>query len=145
MEEVFLRYLSLLESLRKALEQLTELNQEKAEIVRKKDLVALDKCMQREQAMSMQLRSLEQKRGKLVAELGLQGTSLSGLADRCPESLRPQTRKTAAALKNQYELYQSAAGMARTRLERTLHQIQRITKGAENDITPPSSLTDVRV
>lgn len=144
MNETFIRYFGVLEQLSKVLGQLAALNQEKAATVRQKNLAALEDCMKREQALSLQLRSIDQKRDKLLNELGLHGVPLSGLEQRCPEDLRMQARKITETLRTQYGLYQSAAEAARAGLERNLHQIERANPGAENNVKPPVSLTDIR-
>lgn len=144
MDETFARYLSVLDQLSKVLGQLADLNQKKAETVRQQNLAVLEDCMKQEQVFSLQLRSIDQKREKLLTELGLHGVPLSGLEAHSPEKFRMQTRKTVENLRSQYGLYQSAAEVARARLERNLHQIERANPGTENDMKPPLSLTDIR-
>lgn len=133
MDSPFSAYLSLLQELNGHLEQLAQLAQQKAEAARQDDLMALDEVLKQEQAMSLTLRGLEQRRAKLVKELGLENTSLAQLPDKCPPELEPEARKTAEALRASYKIYRSCADMARNTLELTLHQIDKIVAAAGID------------
>lgn len=133
MDSPFSAYLSLLQELNGHLEQLAQLAQQKAEAARQDDLMALDEVLKQEQAMSLTLRGLEQRRAKLVKELGLENTSLAQLPDKCPPELEPEARKTAEALHASYKIYRSCADMARNTLELTLHQIDKIVAAAGID------------
>ena len=66
METHYPGYLALLEELRGSLDQLTGLAKEKIAAVLKDDLLALDEVLKQEQALSLSLRGLEQRRLKLV-------------------------------------------------------------------------------
>lgn len=133
MDSPFSAYLSLLQELNGHLEQLAQLAQQKAEAARQDDLMALDEVLKQEQAMSLTLRGLEQRRAKLVKELGLENTSLAQLPDKCPPELEPEARKTAETLRASYKIYRSCADMARNTLELTLHQIDKIVAAAGID------------
>ena len=65
MEEVFLSYLKLLQELSRDLDRLAQLEQQKSGTVRDNDLLALDEVLKQEQALSLSLRGLEIKRGRL--------------------------------------------------------------------------------
>ncbi len=133
----FPAYLSLLQELTGHLEQLTQLAQQKADVVRQDDLLGLDEVLKQEQVMSLTLRGLEQRRMKLVRELGLEGTSLMDLPSRCPDELEEQARKTAQDLRDSYKIYRSYADMARNTLELNLHQIEKVVAASGID---PSQL-----
>ena len=64
-------YQQLLEELGGELEQLITIQNQKIQAVRAHDLDQLNDCMKQEQAISLALRGLEQRRDKLVQELGL--------------------------------------------------------------------------
>ena len=82
---------SLLEKLGQTLDQLGGIEKEKTDAVRRDDLLKLDSCMKREQAVSMTLRTLEQKRAALLPALGVPTDStLSALPGYCPPQLRPR-------------------------------------------------------
>ena len=133
MSASFPAYLSLLQDLNGRLEQLAQLAQQKADAARQDDLIALDEVLKQEQAMSLTLRGLEQRRAKLVKELGLENTSLADLPEKCPPELEQEARKTAQELRSNYKIYRSCADMARTTLELTLHQIDKIVAAAGID------------
>ena len=119
-------YFLLLENLGRTLEQLTEIEREKTAAVRRDDLMGLDECMKREQAVSMSLRTVERKRAALLGALDVKQERLSALPERCPPQLRAKARKAAGELRAKYDVYRSAAGVARTTLECSLHQVEKM-------------------
>ena len=125
MEALFRSYLDVLRELSGVMERLTPLAQQKAEAVRASDLLALDEVLKQEQALSLNLRGLELKRLKLAPQLGLDNVPLTKLHEHCPAQLTDETRKTANALRESYEIYCGYANMARNTLELNLHQIDK--------------------
>lgn len=156
MEAPHISYLSLLGEISGNLEQLAALAREKAAAVRKDDLLALDQVLNQEQAMSLTFRGLEQKRLKLLKDLGWEQVPLSGLAEQYPIELRPQARQAVENLRTNYELYRAAAQAARNSLERTLRELDKLVAGmgggqlegagySPPDVQPPSNMkTDFR-
>ena len=133
MEEQFRAYLGVLRELSGVLDRLTPLALQKAEAARAGDLPAMDEVLKQEQALSLNLRGLELRRQKLASQLGLEGVPLSGLAERCPAVLADEARKTAAALRKSYEIYQSYSNLARSTLELNLHQIDKFLENSGVD------------
>ena len=126
MEQARQAYLSLLNELSGRLDQLSELARPKTQAGKKDDLTALDEALKQEQAMTLNLRGLEQKRLKAVSQLGLEGSSLSELASRYPDSMQIQARQTAEKLLRSYQEYRCAAEVARNTLELNLHEIEKV-------------------
>ncbi|MBQ2697722.1 MAG: flagellar export chaperone FlgN [Clostridia bacterium] len=118
--------LALLGEVGKTLDRLSDLAMVKVAAVRRDDLMALDEVLRQEQALALALRGLDQKRDKLLAALDLTGVPLSALADHCPKELQQQAREVAGRLRQQYELYQTRAEVARNTLEMNLHEIERV-------------------
>ena len=116
-------YIAFLGQLSETLDQLTAVEKEKTDAVRRDDLTALNECMKREQAMSLTLRSMDQKRMKLLKELGMETVTLANFSASCPEGLRPEARAATEKLRNSYAIYRSAADLSRHTLERSLRQI----------------------
>lgn len=149
-------YLALLDELGRSLEQLTQLAGEKNKAVLSDDLLALDEVMKQEQVISLSLRGLEQRRVKLLSQLGLTGVSLAGLANKYPAELRSQAKQTVDTLRSRYDIYRAASQSARTTLEINLHELEKIIaahgggshSGAgygSPDVQPPSNMkTDFR-
>lgn len=133
MERPYLPYLELLRELSGSLDRLAQLAQEKAETVRADDLLALDEVLKREQAMSLNLRGLELKRQKLVAQLGLDKVPLSQLPRHYPPELEGQARQTVDDVRHSYDMFRSYADMARSTLELNLHQIDKVLLDAGVD------------
>ena len=126
MYEAYREYFAFMDQLGRKLEELTALAREKTEAVRRDDLLAVDGCMKREQALSLSLRAMDRKREKLLERLGLRDVTLSGLAQGCPEDIRGEAKAAAERLRDRYTLYRSASDVARTTLECNLHQIERL-------------------
>ena len=99
MSAPFQDYLKLLRDVGKTLEQLAELNQQKAAAVHDHDLLKLDEALKQEQALGLNLRGLELRRLKLVPQLGLAGSTLSSLPSKCPPELEDETKKTVTGLR----------------------------------------------
>lgn len=133
METLFRSYFSMLRELSGTLDRLTPLAQQKADAVRRDDLLALDEVLKQEQALALNLRGLELKRMKLASQLELDSVPLSKLSEHCPPQLADEARKTAAALRDSYEIYRSYANMARNTLEINLHQIDKVLADAGVD------------
>ena len=129
--ELWRKYLALLDSLGGTLEELTGLEQEKARAVSQGDLPAVEEIMKREQVISLSLRGLDQKRDKMLAEMGLSGVPLRELAGRAPEGVFQQAKEAAERLRQRYDVFQSASQVARDTLEINLHAIEKMQKAQD--------------
>ena len=119
-------YFDFLGSLGDVLDELTGIAGEKLKAVRLDDLMWVNECMKREQALGLKLRSMDKKREQLLSELGLSGVPLSGLTAACPPEVRPQARDAAERLRGRYERYRATADKARNILETCLQEIERL-------------------
>lgn len=124
--DAHIEYLSLLGDLTRQLDRLAALAQQKVEAVRRSDLLALDEVLRQEQAISLALRGLEQRRLDLLKRLGLTQAPLEQLAQRYPAALQPQATQTITELRRCYGRYRTAAELARTTLEVHLHQVEQV-------------------
>lgn len=118
-------YLKLLSGLSHTLEQLAQVERDKNAAASQGDLVGVEASMKQEQVLSLSLRGCDQKRDKLLAELGLKGVTLSQLEDHSPPELRLETKRTVEELSRQYALFQAAEQVARNTLEINLREIER--------------------
>ena len=127
--------LTLFESLTDHLRQLTELAKRKTTAVRKNDLSELDNILKEEQAQSLALRGLEQKRVTLLKQFGLEDVPLTELSYKVPAELQQKTREATETLHREFSIYRSAAEVARNTLECNLHEIEKFlaAAGAAND------------
>ena len=123
-------YLTLLGKVTKALEELTAVGQDKIRAVNARDLPAVEQCMKKEQVCSLNLRGLDQKREKLLDQLGMRGIPLRGIMDHCPDGAEEETARAADALRRQYAVFQSASEASRSTLEIHLHVIEELQKQA---------------
>ena len=121
----------MLEKLSAQLNTLTELQKEKTAAVLRDDLLGVNDCMKREQVVSLTLRSMDIKRGKLYQELGLPQRPLSALPESCPPAHRPRARKLSEQVLENYQIYRSAAEVSRSTLEINLHQLEKLIGAAQ--------------
>ena len=133
MSELHRSYLQLLRELGESLEQLSGLALQKQERVREDDLTGLDAVLKQEQAMTLTLRGLEQRRLKLTSQLGLEGVKLADLPEKYPGELQLEAKQTADTLRDSYSLYRSCADAARNMLEVNLHEIERVIAASGAD------------
>lgn len=133
MEQLFQSYLALLDELGRSLDRLSQLALEKDNVVRQDDLIALDEVLKQEQVMTLSLRGLEQKRGKLTAQLGLEGLPLSEISGHFPPELAKQAAQAADTVLERYTIYRSCAERARATLELNLHLIEKTIAAAGVD------------
>ena len=124
-------YLAHMESLGQRLDELTELERVKIRAVGSGDLEALDECMKKEQVISLSLRGMDQKRNRLMGELGITGVHLRNLVDHAPDELKWETKEAAEKLRQKYELFRSASSVARNTLECNLHAIEQAQKAQD--------------
>lgn len=118
-------YLKLLSSLSRTLEQLTQVEQDKNAAASQGDVAGVEACMKREQVLSLSLRGYDQKRDKMLAELGLKDVTLDQLEDHSPSELQLETKRAVEELRRQYTLFQAASQVARNTLEVNLREIER--------------------
>lgn len=150
MNQTYEEYLNYLEELEQILTKMTETAKNKIMAARVGDLVKVDECMKQEQAYSMSLRSMDMKRNRMLAELGLTSVTLSGLAEHYPPELRDRAAKTAERAMSSYEVYTSAANAARTTMECALRDIEKMfpenqpAPEVPPDNPPPRMKTDFR-
>ncbi len=135
MDELRLAYLSLLRQLTDSLDQLSQFAQQKSAAVRQDDLIALDDVIKQEQAMTLNLRGLEQKRLTLLAQLGLEDVPLAELPNRYPPQLQGEAQDVVDALRQSNSLYRTHADAARGTLELHLHQIEKVITASGADLT----------
>ena len=133
-------YLKLLEGLGRTMDQLAEIERKKTEAVSSSNLNAVEDCMTREQALSLSLRGFEQRRTAMLSKLGIPDTSLSQLEQYSPEGLELETRRAVEDLRRQYEMFQSAASVARNTLECNRRVIERMRASQEKaaEAAPPA-------
>ena len=142
-------YLKLLAGLSKTLNQLAQVERDKTAAASQGDLFRVEECMKREQVLSLSLRGYDQKRDKILAELGLQGVALSQMETHSPDEFQMETKQVIEKLRRQYKLFQAASETARNTLEINLRAIERMQAvqagdAAEAEETRKQHQTDFR-
>ncbi len=141
-------YLVFLSELCQVLDSLTRLEQRKITAVRAGNLADLEQCMKQEQAAALDLRGREQKRTRLLAQLGLEQVPLRDLPKHCPPEYRQQASDITQQLIRSYQVLSSARTAARTLMESNLHRIQQELdrrQQVKEAPAPKASQTDFRV
>ena len=130
-----------------ALEQLAGLDREKAAAVRRDDLTALNEVLRQEQALSLAVRGYEQKRIELLTKFNLLAIPLRELPAKFPAELQLSAKKAVDRLQNEYQLYRSAAEVARDTLECNLHEIEKLldSAGIDPNVGPGYGMPDVEL
>ena len=126
MKDQFEEYIALLETLKEELDRLAALARKKNEVVCGDDLMALDGVMRQEQAIALQFRGLEQKRGQLLAALGLSAVPLSALPAHFPSERREAAQRAVDGVKDSYRVYQANSAVARNALESNLREVEHV-------------------
>lgn len=129
-------YLGQLEKLGNTLEELTQVEREKTAAVGRGDLDAVDACMRREQVFSLNLRGFDQKREKMLARLGISGSTLDQLEDLAPPETALETKRTVEKVRQRYRVFRSASDAARDILECNLHEIEKRQKVPPQEVMP---------
>lgn len=142
-------YLKLMTGLTHTLEELTRVEQDKNDAASQGNLIAVEECMKREQVLSLSLRGHDQKRDKILVELGLQGVALSEMETHSPDEFQMETKRVIEKLRRQYKLFQAASETARNTLEINLRAIERMQAvqagdAAEAEETRKQHQTDFR-
>lgn len=145
MNETWNEMFAFMDRLGAVLDDMTAIQREKADAVLRDDLLAVDGCMKREQAITLSLRSMDQKRSKLLNALGLGDVAASSLPALCPAEKRAEAKAASEKLLQRFGVYRSAADAARTVLEVNLHQIEKIIETRSDGVSETGSgLADIR-
>lgn len=150
-------YLRFLSDLHQELEHLIQIGQQKIDAVRSHDLDELNTCIRQEQAISLSLRGMDQKRQKILSALGMEQVPLRKLADCCPKEFQAETACLIEKILRDNHIIESIQTPVRSVLEQELRLIQSEleARGVEQDRNPnyqstpaarPAELrTDIRV
>ena len=147
MEESYRELFGILGKVREILDKLSDLQGRKARGAARGDLMEVNECMKQEQVLSLSLRSLDQKREKLTALLGIAGQPVSKLPFQVPEALRPEALSCADRLLQSFRLYKTAAQLSRNTLEIALREVDLMLAASgvkEDSASIPESVTDFR-
>lgn len=126
MDELYEAYFMLLGKLGEFLDRLTELATKKNIAAQRGDVLTVNECMNEEQSIGLAMRQMEGRREKLLVALGLQGLPLSAMPERCPPGQRQAARAAADSLFGKYNVYRAASDAARSTLERSLHNVEKL-------------------
>lgn len=105
------------------LKDITDVETEKLEAALKNNVLLLEDCIKKEQALVLRSRGLDQKRQKLQKSMGAESLTLKQIVEAASAedraALDPLYQKLTAGLKEYREVYESA----KTAIEINLHRI----------------------
>lgn len=130
-------YLDLLEKIGLLLVDLSQLLENKTKAVEASELTVLDEIMKKEQAFSLTLRGMEQKRLSALEKLEIPSVPLNQLMKHVPRSHHAQAKGVVEKVQGQYSDFQVASQEAHRVLEEHLHQIQVRTGQVEPNYAKP--------
>lgn len=117
-------YLRFLTELHQKMSDLIQIGQQKIAAVQSHDLDALNVCIRKEQAVSLSLRGMDQKRRNILSALNLSEVSLREMPGRCPEEFRTETARLVEQILKDVQIMESIQNPVRSVLEQELRVIQ---------------------
>ncbi len=136
MGELYEAYFALLGKLGELLDRLSELAAKKNIAAQRGDVLTVNECMKEEQSIGLTMRQMDGRREKLLLSLGLQGATLSAMPERCPPEQRQAARAAADSLLAKFRVYRAASDAARSTLERSLHNVEKLIEANTPAGTP---------
>lgn len=132
-------YLKLLDDLGRTIEKLTAIEQEKTAAVSNHSVKDVDDCMKREQALSLSVRGLDQRRERMLSQMELQGVPLNKLPDHAPDDIHLEVKAACETLQSRYRLFQNASQVARDTLECHLRAVEKAMADVPEIDRPPQA------
>ena len=126
MDELYEAFFTYLEKVGEYLDRLSVLAKTKNIAAQRGDVLSVNECMREEQEISLTLRRMEQQRERMLTALNLRGVPLSRVPERCPPELRQAAREAVETLLTKRDIYRSAADAARSTLECSLHNVEKL-------------------
>lgn len=126
------------------LEKLTDVQKEIVKAVGSDDLAMLAECMKKQQALSLSVRNIDQKRIKLQKDMGLGEIKLSELPQKVSDAdMQIKIRKASERLTSQYKIMQGACEISRSALECNLHKVEQYMEKMGVDPSQTSTIAGV--
>lgn len=88
-------------------------------------IIELENCMKKEQALVLRLRGLEQKREKVQKQMGYEHLTFRQIIEKQPAESRESLEKLFLQMQDHLKHYQEIAKSANQALEINLHRIDR--------------------
>lgn len=120
-----------LENLAKTLEGALPLEEEKLRAIQENRLTAVEDCMSREQALTMQLRGLDRRREEILAREGLKGASLRSIVAGLPADRQEEASRLAGRLEKAVHSFQLINDEAMKLVQLHLHKIEQTQQKQE--------------
>lgn len=146
MNDKFESMIALMDELTETLTKLSDMQREIVKAVRADDIARLAECMKHEQAISLTMRNIDQKRIKIQEQLGFKEIKLSQLPSKVKDpDMQIKVRKAADRLTAQYKIVRSTSEVARLTLESNLRNVEQMMEkmGLDPTQTHQSSISGV--
>ncbi len=150
----FNNYASFLTSLCAELESLTIIQKQKAVAIETHSVQGIDECIKKEQAASLKMRGLEQQRIKVLNELGLTGTKMEQMEDKCPDEYKNKIKELVEKTTQTYNDFSKEQAKVKQLIHRNLNIVETSLKSRgvmlnEEDFDLPkkntNNKTDIKI
>lgn len=122
------RFQKIIRDMIELFEEHLPLEQKKLQALQCDDVAGVEDCMKQEQALTLKIRGLEQKREKLQKELGWEGKSFREIIETAPEEHKQSLQELFDRLTNTVTVFSETNQAAMTAMEVHLRDIQRVIK-----------------
>lgn len=112
----------------KLFDQFLPLEEEKLQAAEAEDLVKIEQCMNKEQAFSLAIRGIENKREKFLRENGYAGMTLKGIIDKFYPDQNVKLMEVYEEMSRKIELFKSTNDSAMAIVEVRLRNIDNAMK-----------------
>lgn len=129
MKDTFDQFVGVIKELIQLFQHLIEVEQNKIEVVRKSQVIALEECMNQEQAAILKLRGLDQKREQLLASMGYGGFTFRQILEKCPSAQKEILSPLFQELEQKINYFKDINDNGKELLQLNLHKIESVMKG----------------
>lgn len=129
MKDAFEQFVGIIQELIQLFQHLIEVEEGKVEVVRKNQVIALEECMNQEQAAILKLRGLEQKREQLLESMGYGGFTFRRILEECPSAQKDILSPLFQELEKNIASFKEVNDNGKELLQLNLHKIETAMKG----------------
>lgn len=134
--EKYLDFIALIEEFIRLFESLTAIEQKKLDSAIENKITFVEECMNKEQALILRLRGLEQRREKLQHTLGLDNLTFRQIIEQAPPDAAGELKPLFDRLSRQVRDFQAVNESAKDVIALNLHKLQQTAKNADTAGAP---------
>ena len=126
--KILVKLANLMKEYIKLFDQFQPLEEEKLQAAEAEDLAKLEQCMNKEQAFSLALRGIENKREKMLKENGQEGMTLKEIIDKFYQEQKNELLEIYDEMDRKMSLFKSTNDSAMTIIQVRLRNIDNTIK-----------------